>query len=102
MRVLGCALVLLVTFTLGLSFAVPAEDLPETPYDESESLPYEMTPSLSGGLVEESAPTLQIVSIGPTDLLSTPGHALSQASRKDLAPYQIADSLILIHHSFRC
>jgi len=40
---------------LGLSvfLVVPAEDLPETAYDESESMPYEMTPLLSGDLAQE-------------------------------------------------
>ena len=37
------ALVLLIAVVLGLSVAVPAEDVPETAYDESESLPYEST-----------------------------------------------------------
>jgi len=37
-------LVLFVLFAFGLSLAVPAEDVPETGYDESEGLPYEGTP----------------------------------------------------------
>jgi hypothetical protein len=43
-------LVLLVLFVLlafGASLAVPAEDIPETPYDESESVPYQVTPLFS-------------------------------------------------------
>jgi len=55
---------------LSLSFAVPTEDVPETAYDESESLPYEMTPLLSADLVPESAPTVQVVPMVPSDLFS--------------------------------
>ena len=39
--------VLLVLLVFGVSLAVPAEDVPETPYDESEALPYEGTPLFS-------------------------------------------------------
>jgi hypothetical protein len=37
-------LILFVLLSLGLSQVVPAEDVPETAYDESEALPYETTP----------------------------------------------------------
>jgi hypothetical protein len=39
--------ILLVLMSFGLSLAVPAEDVPETSYDESEALPYESTPVFS-------------------------------------------------------
>ena len=99
MRVLGC-LVLLVTFTPTLSLAVLAEDLPETPYDQSECLAYEMTQSLSGDLLEESMSAVRVVPIVPTRLLSTPRHASHQ--RRDLIPHQVSHSVILINHSLRC
>jgi hypothetical protein len=40
-------LILFVLLGFGLSLAVPAEDVPETAYDESEGLPYEGTPLFS-------------------------------------------------------
>jgi hypothetical protein len=40
-------LILFVLLGFGLSLAVPAEDVPETAYDESETLPYESTPPVS-------------------------------------------------------
>ena len=98
MRVIGY-LVLLVTFTPTLSLAVPAEDLPETPYDQSECLADEMTQPLSGDLLEESISALRVM---PTHLLSTPRHASHQAQRRDLAPHQVSHSVILINHSLRC
>jgi hypothetical protein len=41
------ALVLLLFLVLGVSLSVPAEDVPETSYDESETLPCEGTPVFS-------------------------------------------------------
>jgi len=40
-------LVLFLLLAFGVSLAVPAEDVPETPYDESEALLYEGTPLFS-------------------------------------------------------
>lgn len=40
-------LVLFVFLGFGVSLAVPAEDVPETSYDESEAVPYESTPVFS-------------------------------------------------------
>ena len=40
-------LVLFLLLAFGASLAVPAEDVPETAYDESEALPYEGTPVFS-------------------------------------------------------
>lgn len=40
-------IVFLMLLSLGLSLSVPAEDIPETPYDESEALPYEAIPMFS-------------------------------------------------------
>lgn len=41
MRKPRSAFALLLLAGLGVSLVVPAEDVPETPYDESETLPYE-------------------------------------------------------------
>ena len=41
---------LFVVLAFGLSFAVPAEYIPEIPYDESTALPYESTPVFSNAL----------------------------------------------------
>jgi hypothetical protein len=102
MAVLRTAFVLLAAFFLTLSFAVPAEDLPETTYDESEPLPYEMTPPLSGDLVQVPAPILQVVTILPGDLFSAARYALGRADCRELAAHPISDSLIILDHSLRC
>lgn len=55
MRERRLVLVLLLIVTLGLSLAIQAEDIPETPYDESEALPYEGTPLFSIAVPQASA-----------------------------------------------
>jgi hypothetical protein len=102
MRVLHFALVLLAIFALSISFAIPTEDVPETPYDESEALPYEMTPPFSGDLVQASAPSLQVVPIVPRDLLSTRRHPSGRAECKEPAAHHISNSLIILDHTLRC
>jgi hypothetical protein len=53
--------ILFVILLLGLSLAVPAEDLTETAYDESEAQPCESTPLNSGTPQAASAtPTVRI------------------------------------------
>jgi hypothetical protein len=102
MRVLRSALVLLATFALNVSFAIPAEDVPETAYDESESLPYEMAPLFSADLVQESSPILQFVPTGLGELVSAPRHALGLAEWRELAAHHISGSLIILDHTLRC
>ena len=102
MRVLRSALVLLATFTLSLSFAVPTEDVPETPYDESELLPYEMTPLISVDLVQESAPTLQVVSMVKSHLFFTPRCGVDGAKCRGLRAHHASDSLVILDHTLRC
>ena len=49
-------LVLLIAVVLAMSVAVPAEDVPETAYDESEALPYESTSVFSIAVRKAVAP----------------------------------------------
>ena len=55
------ALVFFVLLVFGVSLAVPAEDLPETAYDESEGLPYASTPLFSDVISQAAAPKAQDV-----------------------------------------
>jgi len=59
-------LVLFLMFVLGASLALPAEDIPDTSYDESESLPLELTPSF----VADPLPTSTLPVI-PQDVFSS-------------------------------
>ena len=54
-------LILCVLVGFGVSLAVPAEDVPETAYDESEGLPYEGTPLFSIVVPLVAARTTQAV-----------------------------------------
>ncbi len=102
MRVFRSTLVLFSILVMGLSLAVPADDLPETAYDDSESQPYEMTPLLSAQVVQEPVSALQVVSSAPSVLFPTPRHALNLAGCRELAAHHASDSLIILDHSLRC
>ena len=53
--------VLSLAIGLGLFLAVPAEDEPETAFDESETLPYESTPLFSIEVPQAAGPEAQEV-----------------------------------------
>lgn len=55
------AIALLMMLALGLPLALPAEDVPETAFDESEAAPYEGTPLFSIVLPPVAARTTQRV-----------------------------------------
>jgi hypothetical protein len=57
----GLAIVCLMILALGLPLGFPAEDVPETAYDESEALPYEGAPLFSIELPPVAARTTQEV-----------------------------------------
>jgi len=50
-----CLLVFFVLLAFGFCFANPAQDLPETAYDESEAVPYEASPIMSGNMGADKA-----------------------------------------------
>jgi hypothetical protein len=66
MRRIYTCLVFFVVVVLGLSPALPAEDLPDTTYDESETQPYEGAPSISNLMAQTASAT-------QTALSETPG-----------------------------
>jgi hypothetical protein len=102
MRLLRSALVLLATFALSSSFAVPTEDLSETLYDESDALPYEITRPLSGDLVQESVQALQVVPIVPSRLFSPLRRGLDGAGCRELRSHHASGSLVILDHTLRC
>ena len=53
-------LVLFVLLFLGLSLAIPAEDLMETAYDESEAQPCESTPLISNVIAQAASATPRV------------------------------------------
>jgi len=96
-----CGLVAFVAFVLGLSLLVPAEDVAETAYDESEAMPYEITPNLSLAVLRgPEVPALCRCASRPSRsglVRST----LRSAHKKDSSA-RIFHSLTILDHSFRC
>jgi hypothetical protein len=60
MRRTSSTLVLLVLLGFGLALSFPAEDVPETLYDESEAQPYEDTPLFSSAVMLLAARTAPV------------------------------------------
>jgi type IV secretory pathway protease TraF len=94
-------LVLLAALVLSVSFAVPAEDVPETAYDESESLPCGITPVVSVAApkaVGEAAVLRAVASqLFPTTIRSFE----LRRSASPVLSGRIGRSLIILDHSFR-
>jgi len=94
-------LILLVALLLGVSFAVPMEDDPQTPYDESESLPYEGGAAVSIAEPEAAAPGVQARPIRfRRRCLRRPG--AQRLEHRTGWAYPICDSLITLDHTLRC
>lgn len=96
-------LVLLVALILSVSFAVPAEDVPETAYDDSESLPCESTPvvSIAAPKAVGEAPAVRA---GTSQLLRTSLKRLEVRRSECWAglPCTVSHFLIVLDRSFRC
>jgi hypothetical protein len=96
-------LVLLIAVVLGLSSVVPAEDAPETAYDESESLPYASTAMFSIAVPSAIVPVpvgRLLVALSRLGSLRRLG-ALRFEQVRGL-PYPICDSLTILDHTLRC
>jgi len=101
MQVARCSLAVLAALVLCLSFAIPADDVLETSYDESETLPYESTPVFSS--MQESArlPRLE----QKLELLlqfHTGARSRILAGRSEHTPHSVRHSATIIDHSLRC
>lgn len=92
-------MLLCVVMCFGVFFSIPAEDMPETIYDESESLPCEMTPVISMAGVQESRSALQVVSVGKSNLPPAPRHNEPEVKP---AKHLFSKSLVLLETSLRC
>ena len=96
-----CTLLVLVVLVFGLSLAVQAEDVPQTPYDETEELPCESTPQVSVELLLESARTLQE---SDSSVESSPriGPDETQVEPAEHTAPSNSNSLAILNHCFRC
>jgi hypothetical protein len=73
----------LVFLAMGLLLTVPAEDLAETAYDESEGMPYETTPLISETLPQAAAATTPAAPGTPRLQSATP---LPRTARRHSGP----------------
>jgi hypothetical protein len=93
--------VLFVLLAFGVSLAVPAEDVPETAYDESEALPFEGTPLLS--TIAPETVTAAVVTCASPPRFGFSGNRCQrrldyQQGFSDLT----SDSLAMVNQSLRC
>jgi hypothetical protein len=100
MRKPRCVLILLVLLGLCLCPVVPAEDVPETAYDESEALPYETTPLYLIGVPQASARAAKAELSG--DFLNSLTKHGKCRRENDARSRCVPDSLTIINHSLRC
>jgi hypothetical protein len=104
MRKSRAVLVLLVASVLSVSFAVQAEDIPETLYDESEALPYEKTLPFSNEVLQHSAQVLQsTLTFSPLfrrGFLSRRDAIRAEGRQRAVPPN--SDLLTILDHSLRC
>ena len=110
-------MLVLVAFVLTLSFAAPGQDDAETPYDESQSLPYIGTPVISSA-VPEAVIGVSVVSSAVPECVAeaaavrprAPRFRLGSLRRPGAQPpdrrtgwaYPVSDFLAILDHSLRC
>ena len=104
MRLSVLTLLLIAALVCGLSLAIPAKDDPDTSYDESEELPYDVTPAPLIEVLAQCASSHQ-PSITPGPLLQFACITNSKEVRADEEKFQtppISGSPTILGHSLRC
>jgi hypothetical protein len=93
-------LVVLAALSLGVCLAVLADDVPETTYDESESLPYECTQRFSVAAPEPLAEAAALRACGSP--LPSAALRLGAYCRGHKTSCSFRISLIILDHAMRC
>ena len=104
MKVPVLTLLLLAALVITSSLTIPAEDDPDTPYDESEELPCEGTPAPRIEWLAHPAQSRQ-TALEPAPLFQWGFITKSEEVPSDKKEYQVpstSDSLTILVHSFRC
>ena len=103
MRRVQFATVFLVSLTLGLSLDVPMEDLSDTVFDESETLPYESTPLFRITVQVSSRIPQPVLKLGsPFHLGSLTRRCERRPEHRSWSAHPVSDSLTILDHSLRC
>jgi hypothetical protein len=103
MRKFRSILVLCALLDFGVSLVVPAADVSETAFDESETLPY-LTTSMYSIVVPKAIvawPAVQAL-VPPNRLGSLRRLGEQSSDRGTGRAYLLCDSLALLEHSLRC
>jgi len=98
----SCIIILFVLLGFGVSLFVPAEDVPETAYDESEATPYEGTPLFSIAASQASSRITKADSSGSRLHLNTSSRGCNRSRDKKAQSDDIPGLLIILGHSLRC
>ena len=93
-------LLLCMLLCFGLSLVVRAEDVAETAYDESETLPLRDSSLFSNDVLPEYVRGLQTLKSGSSFHLSF--LTRHRERRADRSAHPISGSLIILDHSIRC
>ncbi len=101
MRKPGSILLLCVLLGFGVSVVVPAEDVAETAYDESEAPPYVSTSVFSIAVPKAIAPDGRIV-VAMLRLGSLRRAARERFDQRIDSAYPIGDCLTILDHALRC
>jgi len=97
-----CAVFFLMIFALGVSLGLPAEDVLDGAYDESEAVPYEVIPGLSIVLAQTLAGRAEVQrSHISVPSIESPTKCCRLRSENNAA-HPIFDSLVILDRSFRC
>jgi hypothetical protein len=102
MRRASSILVLFVLLAFGVSLAVPAEDVPETAYDESEALPYENAPLFSVVVPQASVRIAEADSCSSQLRFNSSARRCNRSRENDTQSQHVPDSLTIRNHSLRC
>jgi hypothetical protein len=99
-----CSILLLcVLLGFGASVFLPAEDVPETAYDESELLPYESLPVFSIAASETVAQAPAVRTRASQPFCGFPRRPGAQRpERGTFWAYPISASFTILNHTLRC
>jgi hypothetical protein len=98
-----CAVVFLMILTLGVSLGLPAEDVLDAVYDESEATPLESTPLFSSDALRQSAQAPKAALKSDSQFLAALArHDETRAEQKEQWAHAISESLIILDHRIRC
>ena len=98
--ILLCVLLVCVLLGFGVSLIASAEDVPDTAYDESETLPY-----VCSSVVSTATPKVVVPAPGRRTVVAVFHHASLTgfgSQHQASSPFPICDSLTILDRSLRC